>query len=135
MRFLVRVMIPTEAGNKSTRDPNFLKNIEDFYERHEGRGSRYFLEMDGRRTALFFVEVQNADMIVPISEPFFQMRADVKFHPVMILDLLAVRLPMPGLLLLLLVVVLHHVPCLLLVFLVQSSSCLSLFKPYNTFIL
>ena len=28
MRFLVRVMISTEAGNKSTRDLNFLKNIE-----------------------------------------------------------------------------------------------------------
>jgi hypothetical protein len=55
-------------------------------------------------------------MIVPISEPCFQMVADVKFHPVvMVLDLLPVQLPMPGLLL---VVVLYHVPSVLLVFMV-----------------
>ncbi len=85
MRFLVRVMIPTEAGNKSTREPNFLKNIEGFMKDMKAEAA-YFLEMDGRRTALFIVEVPNADMIVPISEPFFQMGADVKFHPVMVLD-------------------------------------------------
>jgi hypothetical protein len=46
------------------------------------------------------VEVQNADMIVPISQPCFQMVADVKFHPVvMVLDLIPVQLPDPGLLL------------------------------------
>jgi hypothetical protein len=30
MRFLVLVMIPTEAENKSTRDPNFSRHIEGF---------------------------------------------------------------------------------------------------------
>lgn len=55
-------------------------------------------------------------MIVPISEPCFQMVADVKFHPVvMVLDLIPVQLPMPGLLL---VVVLYHVPFVLLVLMV-----------------
>jgi hypothetical protein len=55
----------------------------------------------------------NADMIVPISEPCSQMVVDVKFHPVvMVLDLIPVELPMPGLLL---VVVLYHVPSVLLV--------------------
>lgn len=38
----------------------------------------YFLEMDGQRTVLYFVEMPNVDMMVPISEPFFQMGADVK---------------------------------------------------------
>lgn len=46
----------------------------------------YFLEMDVQRTVLYFVEMPNVDMMVPISEPFFQMGADVKFHPVMVLD-------------------------------------------------
>src|ERR671916_3288384 len=47
--------------------------------------------------------------IMPISEPCFQMVSDVKFHPVvMVLDLLPVQLPNPGLLL---VVVLYHIPC------------------------
>ena len=39
MRFLVRVMIPTEAGNKSTRDPNFLKNIEGFIKDRRAEGA------------------------------------------------------------------------------------------------
>jgi hypothetical protein len=44
------------------------------------------------------------------------MVADVKFHPVvMVLDLIPVPLPNPGLLL---VVVLYHIPCVLLVFMV-----------------
>ena len=85
MRFLVRVTIPTEAGNKSVKDPNFLKNIESFMKDMKAEVA-YFLEMDGQRNALFFVEMPNVDMMVPISEPFFQLGADVKFHPVMVLD-------------------------------------------------
>jgi hypothetical protein len=42
-------MIPTEAGNKSTRDPNFLKNIEGFMKDMKAEAA-YFLEMDSRRT-------------------------------------------------------------------------------------
>ena len=72
-------MIPTEAGNKSIREPNFLKNIENFMKDMRVEAA-YFLEMDGRRIGLFIVEVPNVDMIVPVSEPFFQMGADVKFH-------------------------------------------------------
>ncbi len=46
----------------------------------------------------------------------FQMVADVKFHSVvMVLDLIPVQLPNPGLQL---AVVLYHVPCVLPVFMV-----------------
>jgi len=30
MRVLVRAMIPTTAGNRMVKDPNFLKTIEDY---------------------------------------------------------------------------------------------------------
>jgi hypothetical protein len=30
MRFLIRAIMPTEAGNKAIQDPNFLKNLEDY---------------------------------------------------------------------------------------------------------
>jgi hypothetical protein len=85
MRFLVRVTMPTEAGNKAVKDPKFLKNIEGFV-RDMKAESAYFLEMDGRRNALFFVDIPTVDMVVPFSESFFQMGADVKFHPAMGLD-------------------------------------------------
>jgi hypothetical protein len=49
MRLLVRMMIPTEAGNKSSRDSNFLENIVGFMEDMKAAAA-YFLEMDSRRT-------------------------------------------------------------------------------------
>ena len=33
MRFLIRAKIPTEAGNKMVRDPNFLKNLEEYMDK------------------------------------------------------------------------------------------------------
>jgi hypothetical protein len=32
MRFIVCTIIPTEAGNRSVKDPNFIKNIQGFIE-------------------------------------------------------------------------------------------------------
>jgi hypothetical protein len=32
MRFIVRAIIPTKAGNRSVKDPNFIKNIQGFME-------------------------------------------------------------------------------------------------------
>ena len=34
MRVLVRAMIPTTAGNKAVKDPNFLKTIEDYTKKY-----------------------------------------------------------------------------------------------------
>ncbi len=85
MRFLVRLTMPTEAGNKAVKDPKFLKNIEGFM-RDMKAESAYFLEMDGQRNVLFFVDMPTVDMMVPFAESFFQMGANVKFHPAMVLD-------------------------------------------------
>lgn len=30
MKFLIRVSIPTTQGNEMIKDPNFLKNMEDY---------------------------------------------------------------------------------------------------------
>jgi hypothetical protein len=78
MRFLVRVMIPTEAGNKSTRDPNFLKNIVGFIKDMRAEGEDISWKWMSKNR-LFVVEVPSVDMIVPLAEPFFQMGADVKY--------------------------------------------------------
>jgi hypothetical protein len=50
-------MIPTEAGNKSTRDPNFLKNIEGFIKDMRQR-EHIFLGNGCRRTGYSLLKCQ-----------------------------------------------------------------------------
>ena len=85
MRFVVRILIPTEAGNKMVSDPNFVKNIEEFM-RNTKSEAAYFTEINGDRTAVFIMDISSNDQIPAIAEPFFMMGAKVEFHPAMVLD-------------------------------------------------
>ena len=42
MRFIVRIIFPTEVGNKAVSDPNFLKNIQGFIENNRAEASILF---------------------------------------------------------------------------------------------
>jgi len=92
MRFAVRVIFPTEAGNRAVKDPNFLKNIEGFIKDTRAEAA-YFMEINGDRTAVFIIDMPSTDMIPVIAEPFFMMGAKVELHPVMVLDDLKKGLP------------------------------------------
>jgi hypothetical protein len=46
MRVLVRAMIPAAAGNKMVKDPNFMKNLEDYIHKFNGEAS-YFFPLNG----------------------------------------------------------------------------------------
>jgi hypothetical protein len=48
MRFVIRARIPTEAGNKMVKDPNFLKNLEEYMNKANPEAS-YFFEANGER--------------------------------------------------------------------------------------
>ena len=85
MRFIVRAKFPTEAGNKMLKDPNFLRDLEEYMNRVKTEAS-YFFEADGKRTMGFVVDMQNTDQIPMFAEPLFQWGAEVQFHPVMSLD-------------------------------------------------
>jgi hypothetical protein len=86
MRVLVRAMIPTTAGNKMVKDPNFLKNIEDYIKKFSCEAS-YFTEVNGNRTMVFILDLPSSDMIPAIAEPLFQgFDANVEIHPAMNLD-------------------------------------------------
>ena len=86
MRVLVRAMIPTTAGNKMVKDPNFLKNLEEYIQKFNCEAS-YFLEVNGNRTMVFVLDLPSSDMIPAIVEPFFQAHdANVEVHPAMNLD-------------------------------------------------
>ena len=86
MRFIVRAKMPTEAGNRAVKDPNFLKNLEEYMNKVKPEAA-YFFEADGDRVAAFVVDIQRVDQIPSFAEPLFQgLGAGVEFHPVMSFD-------------------------------------------------
>ncbi|MGI0044876.1 MAG: hypothetical protein ACRD47_14315 [Nitrososphaeraceae archaeon] len=86
MRVIVRAMIPTTTGNKVVKDPNFLKNLEDYIQKCNCEAS-YFTEVNGNRTLVFVLDLPSPDMIPAIAEPLFQQfDANVEIHPAMNLD-------------------------------------------------
>lgn len=82
MRFIVRAVIPTEAGNKMVKDPNFISNMENYIKANNVAAS-YFLELNGDRTVVFVMDLSSVDRIPAVAEPLFMMGAKVEFHPAM----------------------------------------------------
>jgi len=79
-------MIPTTAGNKAVKDPNFLKTIEDYTKKYNCEAA-YFTEVNGNRTFVFVLDLPSPDMIPAIVEPLFQgFDANVEIHPTVNLD-------------------------------------------------
>ena len=86
MRFLVRVHLPVEEGNKMVKDPKGIKKLEAYYKKIRAEAA-YFYEDKGERTMAFIVDLPSAHMIPVVAEPMFQeFNAKVEFHPVMILE-------------------------------------------------
>jgi hypothetical protein len=86
MRVLVRAMIPTSAGNKIIKDPNMVKNLEDYIRKFNCEAA-YFTAMNGMRTMVFVLDLSSPDMIPAMAEPLFQeYDANVEIHPAMNLD-------------------------------------------------
>jgi hypothetical protein len=86
MRVLVRAMIPTVAGNKMVKDPNFLKNLEEYLQKFNCEAA-YFTEVNGSRTMVLILDLPSTEMIPAIVEPLFQgFDANVEIHPAMNLD-------------------------------------------------
>lgn len=86
MRVLVRAMIPTTAGNKVLKDPNFMKNLEDYIHKFNCEAA-YFFPLNGNRTMAFVLDLASQDMLPAVAEPLFQnFEANVEVHPAMNLD-------------------------------------------------
>ena len=83
MRFLVKVKAPVERLNQSILDGTFAPKMQRILSELKPE-SAYFLEEDGRRTAILIVDIPEASQITKVGEPFFHgMNAEVHFHPVM----------------------------------------------------
>jgi hypothetical protein len=86
MRFLVRARIPTEAGNKTVQDPDFLKKLEEYMNKVKPEAA-YFMPQGGERSAAFIANIESNDQIPSLVEPLFQwMGANVEVFPVMNFD-------------------------------------------------
>lgn len=85
MRFVVRAIIPAEAGNRMVKDPNFVVNMENYIKANNVEQA-YFLEVNGDRAVVFVMDLSSVDRIPSVVEPLFMMGAKVELHPAMTFD-------------------------------------------------
>jgi len=70
MKFLVRLHMPTEHGNKMLQDPNFPKKLEGVLNQIKPEAV-YFTPIEGERGIYMIVNLPSADMIATIVEPLW----------------------------------------------------------------
>ena len=86
MRFLLKVNIPVEAGNKAAKAGKLETTIQSILADLNPEAA-YFTDDKGQRTAFLFLEMQDASQIPAIAEPWFlAFNAHIEFHPVMVPD-------------------------------------------------
>jgi hypothetical protein len=86
MRMMLKVVIPVETGNKANKDGSLARAMQGAMERLKPEAS-YFLADDGKRSALFFFNMQDASQIPGIAEPLFMgLNAALTLSPVMNAD-------------------------------------------------
>jgi hypothetical protein len=72
MKFLLRLHMPTEYGNKMLQDPDFPKKLEGVLSQVKPEAV-YFTPIEGERGIYMIVNLSSADMIATISEPLWMM--------------------------------------------------------------
>ena len=86
MRMMLKVRIPTEAGNRTLKDGSMPEVIEAVIDRLDPEAAYFFVE-NGLRTAMIFFEMHDVSDIPAIVEPaFVGMDAKVALVPVMNAD-------------------------------------------------
>jgi hypothetical protein len=89
MRFLVKVVMDVEAGNRLAKAGKLGPTIQSILEELKPEAA-YFLDTDGQRCGLLFLEMKDASQIPAIAEPWYlALNASVEFHPVMVPEDLA----------------------------------------------
>jgi hypothetical protein len=86
MRMLLKVSIDTEKGNQAFRDGSLQKTMQWAREELKPEAA-FFGPSNGRRTAYFVFDMQDASRLPAILEPFFQnVDAEVELAPAMDFD-------------------------------------------------
>ena len=86
MRMMLKVSIPVEAGNRGVKEGILPETVMSFVETMKPESS-YFFPEGGRRTALFFFDLEDPSMIPTTVEPFFtKLNASIELTPAMNLE-------------------------------------------------
>jgi hypothetical protein len=86
MRTLMRVKIPTKAGNEAIKNGSLPEIIGKALAGLNAEAA-YFTSEDGIRTALIFFDMKDSSDIPSAAEPFFMaLDAQISFEPVMTAD-------------------------------------------------
>lgn len=89
MRFIMKLTIPTVAGDRAISDHHFGAKMHEALEDIKAEAA-YFTTMDGHRGGYIIVNMDDASQMPAISEPFFLwFNAEVEFLPVMLPEDLA----------------------------------------------
>jgi hypothetical protein len=89
MRTLMRVKIPTKAGNEAIKNGSLPEIVGKALAGLNAEAA-YFTSEDGMRTALIFFDMKESSDIPSAAEPFFMaLDAQISFEPVMNADEMA----------------------------------------------
>jgi len=84
MRFLLKINIPVEVGNAAIKAGSFGTTVQSILADLKPEAV-YFTDDNGQRTALVFLDMQDASQIPAIVEPcMLALNARVELHPVMV---------------------------------------------------
>lgn len=83
MKFLMKISIPNEHGNKLLTDPKFATKMQKLLEEVKAEAA-YFTTVNGCRGGYAVVNLNDASEIPGIAEPFFLwLKCELSFIPVM----------------------------------------------------
>ncbi len=83
MRMMLKVTIPTEAGNKAILDGSLPKTMMGFAEQFKPEAA-YFSSDNGDRAAFFFFDMTDATQMPAVCESFFlHLNAKIQLSPAM----------------------------------------------------
>jgi hypothetical protein len=83
MRFLMKVSMPHEPFNTLVRNGSAGAKMGHIMDELKPEAT-YFIEMNGHRTGIMIINLNDVSQIPFYAEPWFLLfNADVQFHPVM----------------------------------------------------
>jgi hypothetical protein len=83
MRMMLKILIPTEAGNEAVKDGSLAKLFETTIRKLNAEAS-YFVAQDGLRCAMIFFDMKDSSELPGIVEPLFMgVNAEIEVVPAM----------------------------------------------------
>jgi hypothetical protein len=83
MRMMLKILIPTETGNRAVKDSSLHKIFETTMSKIKPEAA-YFVAERGQRCATMFFDMNDASDVPGIAEPFFAgLNARIQLIPAM----------------------------------------------------